>query len=232
MKNIKDNSIDMILADLPYGITNNSWDSVIPADKLWAQYSRIIKDNGCIALFGQEPFSSYMRVQNKKMYRYDWVWIKPQPVNFLNSHKMPLRVHEDISIYYKHLPKYNPQMRTGFKNYVRKASLTRSKNYRLNHKYAYKGSIKTDKRYPIDVVKFKKDYNNKLHPTQKPVALLEYLIKTYTDKGDIVLDNVMGSGSTGIAAIETNRDFIGMELDKHYFKVAQDRINKVIKQKM
>lgn len=225
MKDIDNESIDLIIADLPYGITANKWDVIIPADKLWEQYRRIIKDHGCIALFGQEPFNSYMRINNKKMYRYDWVWIKPQPVNFLNAHRMPMRTHELISIFYKHLPTYNPQMRTGFKKYIRKASATKSKNYRLNPNYVNNKKTITDKRYPIDVVEFSKDNANRLHPTQKPVALLEYLIKTYTNEGEVVLDNVMGSGSTGIAALKNNRDFIGMELDREYFNIAQDRIN-------
>lgn len=231
MKDIDSESVDLVIADLPYGITKNSWDTIIPADKLWSEYKRIIKNHGCIALFGQEPFSSYMRVNNRKMYRYDWIWVKPQPVNFLNAHKMPMRAHETISIYYKHLPTYNPQMRTGFKKYVRRTTASGSTNYRINPKYVRKNKTVTDKRYPIDVVEFSKDNANRLHPTQKPVALLEYLIRTYTNEGETVLDNVMGSGSTGIAALKSNRDFIGMELNQEYFSIAQERIKNYYKNK-
>lgn len=227
MENIPDKSIDMILADLPYGITDNAWDIIIPFDKLWSQYNRIIKDNGCIALFGQEPFSSELRMSNEKMYRYDWIWVKSKAVGFLQSHKMPLRKHENISIFYKHLPIYNPQMRLGFKPYCIKNNPTTSTNYQISAKSAekYKGSKSSGDRYPIDVINFKSISRKGMHPTQKPVALLKYLIKTYTNNGDVVLDNTMGSGSTGVACVETGRDFIGMEQDAKYFEMAQQRIN-------
>ncbi|RMC46851.1 site-specific DNA-methyltransferase [Lactobacillus sp. ESL0230] len=227
MKDIENKSIDMILADLPYGITDNAWDTVIPFDKLWSQYNRIIKDNGCIALFGQEPFSSKLRMSNEKMYRYDWIWVKSKAVGFLQSHKMPLRKHENISIFYKHLPIYNPQMRLGFKPYCIKNNPTTSTNYKISAKSAkkYKGSKSSGDRYPIDVIDFKSISRKGMHPTQKPVALLKYLIKTYTNNGGVVLDNTMGSGSTGVACVETGRDFIGMELDEEYFEIAKNRIN-------
>ncbi|MCO6528607.1 MAG: site-specific DNA-methyltransferase [Lactobacillus sp.] len=229
MENIPDKSIDMILADLPYGITANTWDTIIPFDKLWSQYNRIIKDNGCIALFGQEPFSSELRMSNLKMYRYDWIWVKSRAGGFLNAHKMPLRTHENVSIFYKHLPTYNPQMRTGFKAYAQKPTKKYSSNYQISAKLAkkYKGSKSSGERYPIDVINFKSISCKGMHPTQKPTDLLEYLIKTYTNPGDIVLDNVMGSGSTGVAAVKNNRNFIGMEQDAQYFKTAQQRINEV-----
>lgn len=165
------------------------------------------------------------------MYRYDWVWVTPETSNFLNSHKMPLRAHQDICIFYKKLPKYNPQMRTGFKPYKSKKIGSLSSNYRLNAKYAskYKGSTSDGERFPIDVLKFSRSCSKRLHPTQKPVPLLTYLIKTYTTEGNLVLDNVMGSGSTGIAAVETNRNFIGIEQDENYFRIAKERIEAKIK---
>lgn len=226
MEKIDDKTIDLILADLPYGVTDNSWDVLIPFEKLWKEYNRIIKDHGCIALFGQEPFSSQLRMSNKKMYRYDWVWVTPEISNFLNAHKMPLRAHQDICIFYKKLPKYNPQMRTGFKPYRTKKTGSLSSNYRISAKAAsnYKGSTSNGERFPIDVLKYSKNCSNRLHPTQKPVPLLTYLIKTYTTEGNLVLDNVMGSGSTGIAAVETNRNFIGIEQDENYFRIAKERI--------
>lgn len=227
MEDIEDESIDMILADLPYGITANTWDTIIPFGAQWSQYNRIIKDNGCIALFGQEPFSSKLRMSNEKMYRYDWIWVKSKAVGFLQSHKMPLRKHENISIFYKHLPIYNPQMRLGFKPYCIKNNPTTSTNYKISAKAAakYKGSKSSGARYPIDIIEFNNSTDKSMHPTQKPTDLLEYLIKTYTNPGDIVLDNTMGSGSTGVAAVKNNRDFIGMELDEKYFEIAKNRIN-------
>lgn len=227
MKDIADGSIDLILADLPYGITANLWDTVIPTDKLWKEYERIIKEHGCIVLFGQEPFSSKLRLSNSKLYRYDWIWVKTQAGGFLNAHKMPLRTHEKISVFYKRLPKYNPQMRKGFKKYSCK-NYTNSTNYKLKSTRPVGISKSNGERYPVDVITFSKDGANRLHPTQKPVELLKYIIKTYTDEGDIVLDNVMGSGSTGVAAVKLGRSFIGIEKDENYFKIASERINKVI----
>lgn len=229
MQNVESESVDLILADLPYGVTRNEWDEVIPYEKLWKQYERIIKEHGCIVLFGQEPFSSNLRMSNKKMYRYDWVWHTPEVSNFLNAHKMPLRAHQNISVFYKKLPKYNPQMRTGFKPYKSKGTGKLSENYTFDSKSVsrYKGTISSGNRFPIDVLKFNRNEKARLHPTQKPIKLLEYLIKTYTDEGDLVLDNVMGSGSTGVAAINTNRDFIGMEKEKRYFEIAKERIEKI-----
>lgn len=198
MKEVPDQSVDLILTDLPYGITDNSWDTIIPFDKLWEQYKRIIKSHGCIALFGQDPFSSHLRLSNEAMYRYDWTWVKTKTGGFLNSHKMPLRAHENISIFYKHLPTYNPQMRLGFKPYETKEGNNRraGSNYRLNKDTVYEGHKSEGERFPIDVIKFSNADYKVVHPTQKPVALLEYLIKTYTNPGDLVLDSTMGSGST------------------------------------
>jgi len=225
MKDIPDKSVDMILCDLPYGTTKNKWDTVIPFDELWKQYKRIIKDNGTICLFGQEPFSSIMRLSNLKMYRYDWTWIKDSGTGFLNAHRMPLKNRELISVFYKKLPLYNPQMRKGFKPYDIKQGKTKSSNYGKQTGALTKSS---GERYPLETINFKRD-KDKFHPTQKPVALLEYLIKTYTNENETVLDNTMGSGSTGVAAVNLNRDFIGYELDQDYFEIATKRINEAIK---
>ena len=220
MKNIPDKSIDMILCDLPYGTTHNKWDTVIPFDKLWEQYKRIIKDNGAIVLFSQMPFGASLIMSNPKMFRYEWIWEKNQAVGFLNAKKMPLRKHENILVFYKHLPTYNPQGLIKLDEPIQEeGSANRNgKNYGV----ADKPFIRTHKNYPTDIITFSKDAG--YHPTQKPVDLLEYLIKTYTNEGDVVLDNCMGSGSTGVACVNTNRDFIGMELNEEYFKIACERI--------
>ena len=223
MKDIPDESIDMILCDLPYGTTKNKWDSVIPLNKLWKSYERIIKDNGAIVLFSQMPFSAELVHSNLKLFKYEWIWQKDNGTGFLNAKKMPLKIHENILVFYKKLPLYNPQMRTGFKPYKCKQG-RHSTNYG-----AYEQGHITEsngERYPIDIIKFKKD--NGLHPTQKPVELLEYLIKTYTNENETVLDNCMGSGSTGVACVNTNRNFIGYELDEKYFEIAEKRINECI----
>ena len=220
MKNIPDKSIDMILCDLPYGTTANKWDTVIPFDKLWEQYKRIIKDNGAILLFSQMPFGASLIMSNPKMFRYEWIWEKNQAAGFLNAKKMPLRKHENILVFYKHLPTYNPQGLIKLDEPIQEeGSANRNgKNYGV----ADKSFIRTHTNYPTDIITFSKDSG--YHPTQKPVDLLEYLIKTYTNEGDLVLDNCMGSGSTGVACVNTNRDFIGMELNEEYFKIACERI--------
>lgn len=226
MKDIKPNSIDLILADLPYGTTRrNKWDIVIPFESLWGEYERIIKDNGVIALFGDEPFASKLRLSNEKLYRYDWVWIKSNPTGFLNAKKMPLKNTETISIFYKKLPLYNPQMRSG-KPYVRKKGTTS-----LNYGKADNNTITINHgtRYPVKTINFKSSSHSSktfTHPTQKPVDLLEYIIKTYTNEGMTVLDNVMGSGSTGVAAINLKRNFIGIEKDPKFYQFAEQRIMK------
>ena len=223
MKNIPDKSIDMILCDLPYGTTHNKWDNVIPMKPLWEQYNRIIKDHGAIVLFSQMPFGASLIMSNPKMFRYEWIWEKNQAVGFLNAKKMPLRKHENILVFYKHLPTYNPQglIKLDEPIYEEGSANRNGKNYGV----ADKSFIRTHKNYPTDIITFSKDSG--YHPTQKPVDLLEYLIKTYTNEGDTVLDNCMGSGSTGVACVNTNREFIGMELDEEYFKIACERIEGV-----
>ncbi len=228
MKDIPDKSIDMILCDLPYGTTHCKWDVAIPFEPLWKQYKRIIKDNGAIVLFGNEPFSSTLRMSNLKWFRYDWIWEKTRGTGFLNAKRMPLKSHENISVFYKHLPTYNPQMRKGFKPYVYKQG-KQSGAFQAN--IDAKTIVTTNNngdRYPLSVLNFYNVNGNNVHPTQKPVALLEYLINTYTNEGETVLDNCMGSGSTGVACINLNRRFIGIELDKDYFEIAVKRIRGVI----
>ena len=223
MKDIPDKSIDMILCDLPYGTTACKWDNVIPFEPLWEQYNRIIKDNGAVVLFGSEPFSSYLRMSNIKNYKYDWIWEKEQGIGNLNANKMPLKKTENISVFYKRLPIYNPQFTVG-KIYEIK------RDYNSNVIFGKTGTkqgyvTKNDgKRYPTNILIYKRELKHRLHPTQKPVALLEYLIKTYTNENEIVLDNCMGSGSTGVACLNTNRNFIGIELNENYFNIAKERI--------
>jgi site-specific DNA-methyltransferase (adenine-specific) len=222
MKNIEPASVDAIITDPPYGTTACKWDSVIDLGLMWEQLNRIIKPNGAIVLFGSEPFSSALRMSNIKNYKYDWVWVKEQGTGFLNSKKQPLKNNEQICVFYKKQPNYNPQMRTGFKPYkTKKGGLT--DNYKKDSINEVITKSNGD-RYPLNTLGFKRD-SLKIHPTQKPVALMEYLIKTYTNENETVLDFTMGSGSTGVACKNTNRNFIGIEMDENYFEIATNRIN-------
>ena len=224
MKQIEDKSIDMILCDLPYGTTRCKWDSVIPFEPLWEQYNRIIKDNGAIVLFGSEPFSTLLRYSNLKMYSYDWVWKKQKPTNFYQVKYQPLKEHENIMVFYKCKPIYNPQ---GTKS-VHVKSGRKNKSSNLYNSYNGGNYIQTVGNYPRSILEYSTEGDkNRLHPTQKPVALLEYLVKTYSNEGEIVLDNCMGSGSTGVACVNTNREFIGIELDENYFNIAKERISNI-----
>lgn len=234
MRNIPNKSIDCIICDLPYGTTSCVWDIIIPFDKLWEQYNRIIKDNGAIILFGQEPFSSYMRISNISNYRYDLVWEKESFTNFFQVKRRFGKATEMISVFYKKQPIFNPQMyrhegkpvsnKYSEKSKRFKSITTANSNGNLSL-YEYKDN---GLRYPKDILKFNRvNKHNVLHPTQKPVELLEYLIKTYTNEGMLVLDNCMGSGSTGVACKNLNRNFIGIEKDENYFNIAKNRINDV-----
>ena len=225
MKGIRDESIDMILCDLPYGTTKNKWDAIIPFEPLWEQYNRIIKEDGVVVLFCDGMFTSQLLASNKKMWRYNLVWDKQRGCDFLNANIKPLKSHEDIAVFYKKKPTYNKQMWYS-KPYKRTKNGSLSSNYG-ERKEAWSESKKGE-RNPLTILSFARDADRS-HPTQKPVALLEWLIKTYTNEGEIVLDNCMGSGSTGVACVNTNRDFIGIELDKQYFEIAGKRINEVQK---
>lgn len=223
MKEIPDKSIDMILCDLPYGTTRNKWDSIIPLEPLWKQYKRIIKDNGAIVLTAQTPFDKVLGVSNLDMLKYEWIWEKTESTGFLNAKKMPLKRHENILVFYKKMPTYNPRFTKGTPYSYQKDGIS-SGNYGDS-----KGTnkiINEGKRYPVSIITFKKDKG--LHPTQKPVALCEYLIKTYTNEGELVLDNCMGSGSTIVACLNTDRNFIGIEKELKYFEIAKKRIESVM----
>lgn len=228
LRGIKDHSIDLILADLPFQMTANQWDRIIPLKPLFEQYQRIIKDHGAVLLFGMGKFgaSLIMNAPKKMPYRYDWIWCKTHPAGFLGSHRMPLRAHENIYVFYKHLPTYNPQMRTGFKPYKARHLYNSGHNYHMPSEDSVSRQSKGN-RFPVDVITFSNANNHTMHPTQKPVDLLKYLIKTYTNEDMMVLDNTMGSGSTGVAAKQLNRNFIGMELDNKYYEIAKERINNV-----
>ena len=225
MKNITDKSIDMILCDLPYGTTDCKWDSIIPFEPLWEQYKRIIKDNGAIVLFATQPFTTKIISSNLKEYRYNWYWKKNNVTGGVFAKVQPMRCIEDICVFYKKKPTYNPQG-------IVKLDKSRLEIHKGNENSVYRISKNDTKHetfytnYPKNVLEFKNDNMNKdrLHPTQKPVPLLEYLIKTYTNPGETVLDNCMGSGSTGVACINTGRKFIGIEMDDGYFDIAKSRI--------
>ena len=224
MKEIPDGSVDMILCDLPYGTTQNKWDAVIPFAPLWAHYKRAVKSNGAILLFGQTPFDKALGSSNLEMLRYEWVWEKTNATGYLNAKKMPLKAHENILVFYSELPVYNPVKTVG---HTRKVSATKKIRTSTNYgKQTRAVPYDSTERYPRSVRVFPMDkQKSKLHPTQKPVALMEYLIKTYTNEGDTVLDNCMGSGTTGVACVNLNRNFIGIEKDEKYFKIAEERIN-------
>jgi len=227
MKDITDKSIDMILTDLPYGSTACAWDVIIPFDKLWEQYNRIIKPKGAIVLFGQEPFSSLLRMSNLANYKYDWIWDKGKGSNPLLAKKRPMSSFEKISVFNAGI--YYPQMRQGKPYKAPRTGGAHSNRIVGRKRSDEQGDFKQKDNteglyYPLSILPFSIHCGSKLHPTQKPVELLEYLIKTYTLEGETVLDSTMGSGSTGVACISTNRNFIGMELDKNYFDMALNRL--------
>lgn len=236
MKDIPDGSVDLVLCDLPYGNTHLEWDKPLPLDKLWEQYKRVCKENAAILLFSQQPFGAELIMSNKKMFRYEIIWKKTKPGGFLNANKMPMRNHENILVFYKKLPKYHPiKSLIPFDKGDKRGRKRKGSGYRPSGIYgAYKGHerIVDGTRYPTDVIEFSnwngalfgKTENSVKHPTTKPIPLLEYLIRTYTNEGDLVLDNCMGSGSTGVACVNTGRGFIGIEKDERYFDIAQQRI--------
>lgn len=221
MKDIPDKSIDMILCDLPYGTTACKWDTIIPFEPLWEQYKRIIKDSGAIVLTASQPFASKLVVSNLEMFKYEWVWDKKLPSGFQIAKYRPMQRHENILVFSKRTPKYNPIMTTqkprkggGFK-----VASTSSPIKNVD------GKLRSyNEKNPQSILEFYKRDKQRLHPTQKPVALFEYLIKTYTNENDLVLDNCMGSGTTGVACKNLSRNFIGIELDPTYFEIAKNRI--------
>jgi DNA modification methylase len=221
LKDIPANSVDMILCDLPYGTTRNKWDAVIPLEPLWEQYNRVAKLNAAIVLTAQTPFDKVLGVSNLENLRYEWVWEKGNASGHLNAKKAPMKAHENALVFYRAQPTYNPQMTEG---HERKTS--KRIGFSTNYGDQKMTSYDSTKRYPRSVQFFSSDkQKSPLHPTQKPVALMEYFIKTYTNEGDTVLDNCMGSGTTGVACVGTARKFIGIEKDAAYYEVAKERID-------
>lgn len=219
---IPDGSVDMVLCDLPYGTTQCAWDSVIPLDLLWPEYLRIAKPDAAIVLCAAQPFASMLVASNPKHFKYEWIWEKGNATGFLNAKKQPLRAHESVQVFYRKQPVYNPQMTTG---HERKTTKRKTVNSECYGEAVALTEYDSTERYPRSVQIFSSDKQTaSYHPTQKPVALMEYLIRTYTNEGDTVLDNTMGSGTTGVAAVNTGRKFIGIERDDKYFAIAQKRI--------
>ena len=229
MKRIPDKSIDMILCDLPYGTTANKWDEVIPFEPLWEQYERIIKDNGAIVLTASQPFTTKLIMSNIKLYKYNWYWVKEKATGFQFSGKQPMRKVEEVVVFYKKQPKYDNQGEKLEKPYKHTLPIKKSRSSPISSNNINTDGNRVYKWYTHktknNVIELSRDDNLKgIHPTQKPVALFEYLIKTYTNKGETVLDNCMGSGTTAIACLNTDRQYIGFELDEDYYNIAQDRI--------
>lgn len=225
-------SIDLVLCDLPFGRTRCQWDKVLPFDKLWAEYKRLLKSGGAVVLFGTEPFSSKLRLSNEKWYKYDWVWKKPKGVGHLNAHRQPMRDVENISVFYNEQCTYNPQYTEGepYKPHTAKSVSVNDTSVSIYGGFANGGDTRNENvglRYPTQVLEFGIVERNREHQSQKPVDLLEYLIKTYTNEGAVVLDNTMGSGSTGVACLNLNRDFVGIEIDSKFFEVAKRRLFEV-----
>jgi len=218
---IEENSVDMVLCDLPYGTTACTWDSIIPLELLWEQYNRVCKESAAMVFTAAQPFTTTLAASNIKNFKYEWIWEKPQGTNPMNAKVMPLKSHENILVFYRKKPTYNPQMwfstpYSGFSSETSKIGEVYGKA-KSKHRDNPEGS-----RYPKTILKFKQEKG--LHPTQKPVELMRYLIRTYSNKNDLILDNTMGSGTTGVACVLENRKFIGIEKDETYFKIAQDRI--------
>ena len=223
LKNVPDDSVDMILCDLPYGTTQCKWDTVLPMEQLWSEYNRVCKRNAAMVFTAAQPFTSALVMSNPKFFKYTWVWEKSKATGYLNAKKMPMRAHEDICVFYRKPPTYNPQM-------WQSTPYNKGKAHRPTDVYGEQKSIlvknDTGLRYPRTVQYFKtaESEGKVLHPTQKPLSLFEYLIKTYTNEGELVLDNCIGSGTTAIACMNTGRDYIGMEFEEKYFEIAKNRI--------
>lgn len=220
MPTLTDGSVDMVLCDLPYGTTQNKWDSVLPLDKLWAEYWRVLKPNGAVVLTASQPFTAKLVLSAETAFRYAWVWEKSAATGHLNARRMPMKLHEDVLVFSREAAAYNPQGLTPLGKIVRRGGSG------SNFGAAGTENFQEWTNYPRSIIKYPHE-GKSVHPTQKPVALMEYLIRTYTNEGDIVLDNTMGSGTTGVACKNTNRNFIGIEKDLDYFKIAQDRMGVV-----
>lgn len=225
MAEIEPGSVDMVLADLPYGTTQNKWDSVIPFDKLWPALERVAKPSAAIVLTASQPFTSLLIASRLKLFRYTWVWHKSRPTGHMNAKKQPLREHEDICVFYDKQPTYSPQFTKGSANHV--GSVPRVKTVSGNYGAQYEIVEKiSNQKYPKSILPFLVNSpTHSVHPTQKPVALMEYLIRTYSNPGELVLDCTMGSGTTGVAAVNMGRCFVGVELEAKYFEIAQRRID-------
>lgn len=222
LKTIKSKSIALVCADMPYGTTKCKWDSVIELVPLWIELERIIKDDGAVLLFAQTPFDKVLGSSNLSLLKYEWIWEKGNATGFFNAKKMPLKAHENILVFYKKLPTYNPQKTTG---HPRKKTSRKVVDSECYGKAFNKSDYDSTERYPRSIQKISSDkQKTNLHPTQKPLELLEYLIKTYSNEGDVVLDFCMGSGTAGVAAVKLNRKFTGFELNKNYFEIAKERI--------
>ena len=220
MKLIPDGSVDMVLCDLPYGTTQNGWDSLIPFDRLWAEYKRIGKENCAFVLTAQPPFDKVLGCSNLAMLKYEWIWEKTKATGHLNAKKQPMKAHENVLVFYGKQATYNPQNTEG-KPYIGSGGGSKNDNYGV-FEAVREGSL-DGSRYPRSVIQFAHE-SKPVHPTQKPVALMEYFIRTYTNEGETVLDNTMGSGTTGVACVNTGRSFIGIERDEKYFDIAKSRI--------
>ena len=235
MKELPDNCVDMVFADLPYATTQNEWDTLIPFDDLWDSYRRVVKENGAIILTAQPPFDKILACSNLKEFRYEWIWEKNKATGHLNAKKMPMKAHENILVFYRKLPVYHPQKTTGHKpmNAVLPKDNIPEPEKKRNYNHVDKrlgNTGGTTERYPRDIIRFPVINNDnplKFHPTQKPVELIEYFIRTYSNPGDLILDNCMGSGSTCVACINTNRKYIGIESDPEYFMKAKEWIESI-----
>ncbi|EPH6014725.1 TPA: site-specific DNA-methyltransferase [Yersinia enterocolitica] len=241
MHEIPDTSIDMILCDLPYGTTNCSWDSVIPFDPLWEQYKRVIRGSGAIVLTASQPFTSALVMSNIGWFKYQWVWKKNRATGHVHAKNKPMKIHEDVCVFSSGVTLHQGQSENRMAYYPqgltelppgtkRRTRNDAGDNSVMAKRKSHKETLCTHTGYPLSVIEFPVDVNNgkRVHPTQKPLSLMEYLILTYTNKGDTVLDNCMGSGTTGVACVNTMRDFVGMELDQKYFQIASDRINQAL----
>ena len=227
MKILPDNSVDMVLTDPPYGTTYNKWDTVVDMDAFWKEIKRVTKKNSAILIFTQMPFTAKVVMSNPKMFRYEWICEKANPTGFLNARRMPMKCHENVLVFYGKLPVYHPIMEHG-KPYRSKPKDKNSSNYNAVKRFCSENT--TGMRFPRDVLKvsWRSAFGKTLHPTQKPVSLCEYFIKTYSNKGDIILDPFIGSGTTAVAAVNTERKYIGFEKDDKYFEVAKNRLEKLV----